>query len=100
MGWSYAPTPPNAKLVTDSTEAVETSNGYTNFELVYGGTSGDSIQILYREYTQSDLARPAFSQQLTYSKTAKRFRFQNIQIDVKQANNESITYTVISDGLQ
>lgn len=99
MGWTYTPNPPDVHLVPDATEVVETSRGYTNFELIYGGATGDTIQILYREYTQNDLARPAFSQQLIYSRASKRFRFKDMQVDVSEANNERIVYTVISDGM-
>jgi len=99
MGWTYTTVPSNARFVPDASDVVETSRGYTNFELVYGGATGDSIQVLYREYTQNDLARPAFSQQLVYSKASKRFRFKNVQVEVKEANNERMVYTVTADGL-
>lgn len=98
MGWSYTPKPPDIRFIPDSIDAVETSPGYANFELVYGGSAGDTIQVLYREYTPNDLARPAFSQQLVFSKAAKRFRYRDIQIDFREADNERMVYTVVSDG--
>ncbi len=91
--------PPDVKLVSDTATAVDKTKGYINFELVYGGTTGDSIQILYREYTPNDMARPAFSQQLVYSLASKHIRFRDIQIDVAAADNEHIVYTVVADGM-
>ena len=98
MGWSYSPSPSDVHLIADSTEAVEMPPGAENFELIYGGSAGDTIQVLYREYRSNDLARPAFSQQLVYSKSAKRFRYRDFQIEVRDADNERIVYTVISDA--
>jgi hypothetical protein len=99
MGWNYTPNPPDARLIPDTTETVEVSKGYTNFELVYGGATADAIQVLYREYTSDNMARPAFSQQLVYNKESKRFRFRDIQVNVRDADNERIVYTVVSDGM-
>ena len=99
MGFSYKPDPPDAKLKGDTATLVDKTKGYINFELVYGGTTGDSIQVLYREYTPDDMARPAFSQQLVYSLASKHIRFRDIQIDVMVADNERIAYTVVADGL-
>jgi hypothetical protein len=99
MGFSYKPYPPEARLVGDSASTVDRTKGFINFELVYSGTSSDSIQVLYREYTPDDMARPAFSQQLVYSLASKHIRFRDVQIDVKAADNEQISYTVLNDGM-
>jgi hypothetical protein len=99
MGFNYKPDPPDAKLIGDTATLVDKAKGYINFELVYGGTTSDSIQVLYREYTPDDMARPAFSQQLVYSLASKHIRFRDIQIDVATADNERIAYTVVADGL-
>ena len=72
--------------------------GFVNFELVYGGATRDAIQLLYREYTQSDLARPAFSQTLVYDKSDDAIRFRNLQLHVHEASNDRIRFTVTSDG--
>ena len=98
MGWSYWPTPSDVHFIAHSTEAVETSPGFENFELIYGGAAGDAVQVLYREYAPNDLARPAFSQQLVYSHSAKRFRYRDFEIEFREADNEHIVYTVVSDG--
>lgn len=86
------PEPSDVKLLGDMTTLVDKTKGYMNFELVYDGTTGDSIQVLYREYTPDDMARPAFSQQLVYSLISKHIRFRDIQVDVATADNEHIVY--------
>lgn len=99
MGWAYRPVPETVRLVPAlSSPQVDSTKGFTNFELVYSGTSRDSFQLLYREYTQSDLARPAFSQTLVYDRSSATIRFRNLQIQVHEATNEKIRFTVISDG--
>ena len=52
-----------------------------------------------REYTSEDLARPAFYQNLVYESNKKRIRFKDTIIEIHEATNEKIVYTVISDGL-
>lgn len=97
MGFSYRPDPETVRLLPVTSTAVATAKGGTNFELVYFGTTGDAINIAYREYTPDDLARPAFSQNLVYSQKDRTIRFRNIVIEVASAGNQSITYTVVSD---
>jgi len=101
MGWSYRAKPNSVRLTP--APAVTSSRkvkGTKNYELVYGGTSGDSYQLLYREYTPDDLARPAFSQSVVYEKSAPTIRFRNLQIEVDAATNEKIRFRVVADGRQ
>ena len=98
MGWSYTPSPESVRLIPAASKtSIDTRKGFTNFELVYSGTTKDSLQLLYREYTQGDLARPAFSQTLVYEKDSSAIRFRNLQIEVHSASNERIEFTVVSD---
>lgn len=70
-----------------------------SFELVYSGKNDMSMNFLYREYTKDDLVRPAFSQNVTYQAGAQQLRFRGYVIQVNKATNESITYTILDDGL-
>ncbi|WP_292977478.1 hypothetical protein [Nitrosomonas sp.] len=93
-------TPPTVRLLRGESESVESSRGYLNQELVYSGLSGSTIRLAYREYTPDDMARPSFFQDLTYDQGVDIIvRFKNIRIKVHQATNESISYTVLEDGL-
>ena len=98
MGYTYSPDPPTVRLRPDFSTSAIRAAGYLNFELVYSGVTKDSIRLLYREYTQSDLARPAFSQELVYERDAGTLRFRNILIRVVQASGEQIKFVVLEDG--
>jgi hypothetical protein len=45
------------------------------------------------------MARPAFTQNLTYASDSKSIRFRDMKIDVRKADNQGITYTVVQDGM-
>lgn len=66
-------------------------------ELVYQGTDESTVRIKYREFT-GNLARPAFSQDLTY--TAKilpaTIEFRSVKIRIQEIGVSSIAYTPIA----
>jgi hypothetical protein len=82
---------------------IRSSSGYeetiTKFkkELIYGGKSGDTVNVSYREYGD-DYARPAFAQELKYDlKSSKEIRFQNFRLLVLSADNSVIKFKVLGD---
>lgn len=70
------------------------------YELIYSGKNDISLNTTYKEYTENDLARPAFFQNLTYQTNAKQIRFKDFAIQIHNVTNERITYTVLEDGLK
>lgn len=80
-------------------EQIDTRAGYVNFELLYSGRTKDAINLLYREFTPDDMARPAFSQSLTYESGSTTLRFRDVVVRVIDASNEGIRYVVDADGL-
>lgn len=98
MGYNYSTNPPDVIFQPDTSTSTVSSAGYLNFELVYSGVTKDSIRLLYREYTQQDLVRPAFSQDVVYERDASTIRFKNILMRVLQATGEQIRYVVLEDG--
>ena len=80
-----------------SNKRIGTNNGFINYELLYGGTNGNSFSVTYREYTPDNLARPAFYQDLTFSNSSKHIRYKNMRIKIHNVDNEEITYTVVED---
>lgn len=98
MGYNYSTNPGGVAFRPDTSTSTVSSAGYLNFELIYSGVTKDSIRLLYREYTQSDMARPAFSQDVVYERDATSIRFRNMQIRVIQASGEQIRYAVLEDG--
>ena len=73
------------------------SEDFIRKELIYSGKSGNTIEISYREF-RGGLAAPAFYQNLKYDLSESRLiTFQNFQIEIINADNQSITYKVIRD---
>ncbi len=54
----------------------------------------------YREYTRDDVARPAFFQNVVYETNAKQLRYKDIKIDMLEATNEKVIYSIVEDGLK
>lgn len=105
--YGYKPTdfklqPANVKFnkVTDIATQNIDNFGDVNFELIYSGINNISMNIIYREYTRADYARPSFYQNLTYEPNARQIRFKDLVIDVMKATNDKIVYKIISDGLK
>lgn len=92
--------PQNTRFELVKEDKIDVSGGYINFEIIYSGVTGQSINLLYREYTSDNIARVAFYQNLTYPIDSKIIRFKKIKIEVHKISNESIEYTVIEDGLK
>lgn len=65
-------------------------------ELLYQGRIGNELRLVYREYV-NDLARPAFSQDLTFDLAAgKVVGAKGARLEVENASNVDITYRVLS----
>lgn len=99
MVYSFSHSPSDLKFIPSQHEEIVVDYGYLNYELIYGGTDGKSLTITYREYTSKDLARPAFYQNLVYESAQNQIRFRDTVINIHEATNEKIVFTVISDGL-
>lgn len=64
-------------------------------ELVYGGLSGSTISISYREFADGT-ARPAFTQDLKYDLAeSKVIGFRAARFEVAKASNVSLRYKVL-----
>jgi hypothetical protein len=64
-------------------------------ELIYSGTSKNTLSLLYREFLD-DLLRPAFSQELKYDLSeATVIGYKGARFEVISANNTEITYRVV-----
>lgn len=70
--------------------------GTTRKELLYSGKTGNTIKMAYREFRGS-LAAQAFYQELSYDLSeSMTVRFRGMVIDVAEATNSSIRFTVRS----
>ena len=91
-------TPAAIEFTPSTTDVVTRTEGFVNFEIIYSGATKDAMHLLYREYAPGDLARPAYTQNLTYDRASPVLRFREIQIRVIEANNESLRVIVEADG--
>jgi len=85
--------PPSGYRVGDRT----IQDGF-KYELLYQGIDNGVVRVAYREYTEN-LARPAYSQELTYTLEASRdtkFRFKEVAAVIHAANNNKIEFTLES----
>ena len=65
-------------------------------ELIYNGRSGDTIKILYREYT-GDLLRAPFSQEVQYDlREGNTVGFKGARLEIIDATNVKIKYRVLN----
>ena len=79
---------------------IREKSSSVSYEVIFAGKNDISLNATYKEYTVKDLARPSFFQNLTYQANAKQIRFKNFLIQIHNATNEKITYTVLEDGLK
>lgn len=85
--------PPASYRISD--QAIQ--DGF-KYELLYEGIDRGVVRIAYREYTEN-IARPAFSQDLTYTLNANgeaKIRFREVSAVIHRADNNQIEYTVES----
>lgn len=68
-----------------------------NFELVYSGRTSDAIRINYREFTDDNVARQAFFQELSYPADAEEIRFRDLVIRLDEVRPDAITFAVVED---
>jgi len=78
---------------------ADSSKFFTYFEIVFTGKTQDAIHLLYREYEPDSLEEPAFQENLSYPIDAEIIRYDQIEIKIHEAADESISYTVLEDGL-
>jgi len=83
---------------SDGWKVVESySKDFVRTELLYSGKSANTIEVSYREF-RGGFAAPAFSQNLEYDLAeSKVVRFRRFTIEVLRADNQTITYKILSD---
>jgi hypothetical protein len=91
--------PPHVRLKYELKEEVVESavRGEGSYELLYQGVGGGVLRLTYREYTGEDLARPAFSQEVTYDidqTGPTEILFKGAHITVLNAGNTAVRYRV------
>ncbi len=86
--------------------SAEMRGGYRrrySARLVYGGLSVSVIHVHYREFggKEGTMARSAFNQNVEYDLAESRqIPFRSLTLEVLEATNESIAFTVLRDRLE
>jgi hypothetical protein len=81
--------------VTTVSKAVVSDEDY-KYELIYNGRLGSGLKFIYREF-YGDMARPSFTQDIQYDLSLSNIiGFKNAQIEVLEATNTSLKYSVVS----
>jgi len=81
--------------ISEKSESI--SNGYNDFkrELAYNGKSGNTVFIIYREFSDN-MARPAFTTEIKYDLSdTKIIGYKNARFEVIDATNMAIRYKVL-----
>ena len=66
-------------------------------EIIYNGKVSNDLKFIYREF-ESELIRPAYTQEVQYdANESKIIRFKDLQIEIIEADNQKITYKLISN---
>jgi len=97
MIYSFSVTPPDVRLLPTTSTSQSMAATDENFEIVFNGIDGQAMHMQYREYTSDNLARPAFSQELSYPLSTKTIRFRKLLLNVERISPNEITYIVVSD---
>ena len=94
MVWDFKSIPENITFTSSKIEATVSERAYTNYEFIYSGKSGSTINFLYREFTAADIARPSFFQNVSYDASQKEIEFKSIKLEVTEVSSNAITVRV------
>lgn len=83
---------------TDIVQA-DPSKSFTYFEIIFTGKMRDTFNLLYQEYDPDSIEQPAFQENLSYPIDTEFIRYDQIKIKIQEVTDESISYTVLADGL-
>lgn len=84
---------PNARFTVD--HCLKTNSKGFRREILYSGGGKGSVQLQYREY-MNDLARPAFSQELSYDLSdGTEIGFKGARIRILNISNVGLRYVIV-----
>jgi hypothetical protein len=97
MAYQFSASSPTARFERVVDRQVQRNPTGQNFEIVFNGIDANAMRFQYREYTASDLARPAFFQELSYPLTTPTIRFRDLEISVVTVDAQQLSYVVVAD---
>jgi len=96
MMFDFTATPTDITFTDAQVENISSTQGYSNYEFIYSGKVGNTLNFMYREYTAADLVRPAFSQNVTYDANQGEIEFKSIKLKVIEVSNNFIRVQVVA----
>lgn len=90
--------PPGVRLLPTQQGKILAESVYANYELVYGGTDGRSINVTFREYRRDKPDEVAHFQNLVIPHDSPALQFKDTVLQIHAADNLEFVYTVISDA--
>jgi len=90
--------PAGVRLLPTEQGKILAESVYANYELVYGGTDGRSINVTFREYRRDQPNEVAHFQNLVIPHDSPAMRFKDTIMQIHSADDREFVYTVISDG--
>lgn len=92
--------PKDGKLNVIRADYVDVAQPNLQQELIYNGKVGNSVKFLYRELSQN-MMRDAFSQDIQYDLSeGNEIGFKGVRLQIIEATNRKITYTVSTHFIQ
>jgi hypothetical protein len=92
-------TPEDTKFELVKESGIDISRGFLHYEMTFNGITGDAVKLTYREFAPEDPFRPASIQNLVYPIDADIIRFRHLRMKMHEVNSESISFTVLEDGI-
>jgi len=71
-----------------------------SYEIIYAGKNDESLNTAYREYAPNDRTKPTLILNFRHQTNAKQIRSKGLVIQIHEASDEKITYSVLEDGLK
>jgi hypothetical protein len=90
----------NVPFKLDERSHITLADGGYKKELVFQGVQGDSLKVLYKEFSD-DVVQPSFTQELSYPVVngAATIDFRGLVINVTSISETAMTYQLVSGGL-
>src|SRR3954447_19700541 len=94
---SFSISPPDTTFNVSSDTMVDKGKPFTYYELLYSGIEGNSLRMVYHEYSPDNLVRPAFVQELTYPVFQSELTFRNLKLEILSSDSQQVWFMVVDD---
>lgn len=89
--------PAGVRLLPTKQGKILPGSVHANYELVYGGTDGETIHVTFREYSKDNPDEVSHFQNLVLPHDSPAMRFKDVLLEIHHADAQELVYTVVSD---